>query len=655
MNDVTRTSALRLRPLRRLVLVLAPILAPVLAPALIMASSSAFGEALEAPSLAAQVAAGELPPLAQRLPQTPRLMRLHSDDGLEPGRYGGELRLLMGRAKDVRLLNVYGYSRLVGYDRSFELQPDIAQSVDVREDREFTIVLRKGHRWSDGQPFTSEDLRYWWQDIALDKEVSPFGPPGVMRVDDKLPRFEVIDEQTVRYTWERPNPSFLSALAGTRALYIYAPAHYLKQFHKRYAGDAQQLLSAAKAKGERDWAGLHIKMFRPYKYSNIDLPTLDPWLITTRPPSVRFLFKRNPYFHRVDESGKQLPYIGKVIVNIASGKLIPAKVGAGESDLQARGLSFSDYTFLKASQKRTLNSVKLWQTTKGAHLALFPNLNAEDPAWRKLLRDVRFRRALSFAVDRNQINQVIYYGLAVEGNNTVNANSPLFEPSYLTSGAQFDPDRANALLDELGLTQRDKRGIRLLPDGRPLEIIVETAGEDTEQTDVLELIESMWRAVGVKLYSKPLQREVFRNRIFAGKTLMSIWGGLENGLPTADMSPKELAPTSQQQLQWPKWGQYFEANGSVGEAPDIAEAQQLLALNGQWLVATSRGERERIWKEMLSIHAQQTFTIGIVSGVPQPVVANRNLRNVPQKGIYNWEPGAHFGIYHPDTFWYVQK
>jgi peptide/nickel transport system substrate-binding protein len=620
---------------------------------LLLMTSNVLGAGIEVPSLAVQVVFGGLPPLAQRLPLVPRVVRLDADR--QPGRYGGELRLLMGRGKDVRMINVYGYARLLGYDRNFELQPDIAQSIQVRESREFTIVLRTGHRWSDGKPFTSEDFRYWWEDIAQDKVLSPFGPPSVMRVDGELPRFEVIDERTVRYTWEKPNPFFLSALAGTHALYIYAPAHYLKPFHKRYAADAEQLQQLATEKGQRDWTGLHVNVFRPYKFSNPKLPTLDPWLVSTRAPSVRFVFRRNPYFHRVDANGKQLPYIDRVIVNIADGKLIPAKVGAGESDLQARSLSFADFTFLKSSEKRTQNDVRLWQTTKGAHLALFPNLNAQDPVWRSLFRERRFRRALSLAVDRHEINQVIYYGLAVEGNNSVNASCPLFEPHYRQSGAVYDPTRANALLDELGLTERDSRGIRLLPDGRPMEIIVETAGEDTEQTDVLELIESTWRSVGVKLFTKPLQREVFRNRIFSGKTLMSIWGGLENGLPTADMSPEALAPTSQQQLQWPKWGQHFEMNGSIGEAPQIAEAQQLLALNDQWLHAVSRAEREQIWKQMLNIHAEQTFTIGLISGVPQPVVVNRRLRNVPAKGIYNWEPGAHFGIYQPDTFWYAPQ
>jgi peptide/nickel transport system substrate-binding protein len=168
-----------------------------------------------------------------------------------------------------------------------------------------------------------------------------------------------------------------------------------------------------------------------------------------------------------------------------------------------------------------------------------------------------------------------------------------------------------------------------------MEIIVETAGEDTQQTDVLELIEATWRKAGIKLFTKPLQREVFRNRIFSGETLISVWGGLENGMPTADMSPHELAPTSQQQLQWPKWGQFYESQGATGEGPDMPAAQELLRLNDQWLTASDTGERRRIWHRMLEIRAEETFSIGLVSGVPQPVVVNAKLRNVPQKGIYN--------------------
>jgi peptide/nickel transport system substrate-binding protein len=613
-----------------------------------LAAGPAFS--LEPPALTALIAKGEMPVLEQRLPSPPKLMSF-TQPYHSPGRYGGELVLLMGRSKDVRMMVVYGYARLIGYNLEYELVPDVLESFEVEGDRRFTFHLRKGHRWSDGHPFTAEDFRYYWEDIVGSEDLAKFGPPAALLVDDEPPVFEVIDETTVRYTWQKPNPFFLPALAAARPETIFAPGHYLKQFHARYT-DAAILEELAEKEGRRNWGSVHIARFRPYKNVNPELPTLQPWVNTTRPPSQRFVFVRNPFFHRVDKNGLQLPYIDRVVLDIADGKLIPAKAGAGETDLQARHLNFSDYTFLKKNEKRTNRKVLLWDTTLGSHIALYPNLNVADPVWRKLFRDVRFRRALSLAINRNEINQVIYYGLAREGNDTVFPDCPLYKPEYLTAWAEFDLKMANALLDEIGLTERDDQGLRLLPDGRPLEIIVETAGESTEQVDVLELISSTWRKAGIKLFSKPLQREVFRNRIYSGETLMSVWGGLENGLPTPGMSPSGLAPTRQDQYQWPKWGQYHETGGKVGEPPDLPAAQKLMDLNSQWLTSSNTEERKKIWQLMLDIRASEAFTIGVVAGVPQPVVVNKKLRNVPKKGIYNWDPGAHFGIYHPDTFWF---
>jgi len=604
---------------------------------------------VEPPALADQVASGALPPVDQRLPETPAVVDL-AGDGLEPGRHGGTLRMLMGRVKDTRMMVVYGYARLVGYDRDLDLVPDILDSVDIKEGRVFTLRLRPGHRWSDGHPFTAEDFRYFWQEIATDPDMSPGGPPRFLRVDGELPTFEVIDATTVRYSWTKPNPFFLPALAGARPEYIYRPAHYLKQFHARHA-DKAVLQRQVEEEGQRNWVALHFRKGHQYKNDNPDLPTLQPWVLTTRPPSNRFVFKRNPYYHRVDQAGNQLPYIDTVSFSVASAKLIPAKAAAGETDLQARALGFDNYPVLKKGEKRHDFDVRLWSTARGAEIALYPNLNVQDPVWRKLNRDARFRRALSLGIDRDEINQTIYFGLAQTGNNTVLPESKLFKPEYATASATFDIRKANALLDQMGLTKRDDRGVRLMENGEPLEIIIETAGENTTETDVLQLVRDSWAKLGIKLHTKPLQREVLRNRIFAGSTVMSVWFGLENAVPTADMSPHELAPTSQQHLQWPKWGQHYETSGRTGESVDMPAAKELLDLDKAWQIATDMKERTRIWTRMLEIHRDQTYTIGVVRGVPQPVVVRKGLRNVPEKAVYNWEPGAHFGIHRPDTFW----
>lgn len=606
----------------------------------------------EVPFLADRVASGALPALAGRLPESPATAGLPGDR--DAGRYGGDLRMLMGKPKDTRMMMVYGYARLVGYNEQFELAPDLLADVDDDGDGTFTLHLRPGHKWSDGRPFSAEDFRYYWEDVARNEDLSPLGPPPELLVDGEPPRFEVIDRHTVRYSWRRPNPDFLPALAGARPLMIYLPAHYLKQFHADYV-DADELQQKVARAGTRNWAGLHVRHDDWYQLKNPERPTLQPWINTTAPPSERYVFERNPFYHRVDNQGRQLPYIDRVIVNIVSSSLIPAKTGTGEADLQARYLRFDNYTFLKEGEKRNDYEVRLWRKGTGSQLALYPNLNTDDPVWRELLRDVRFRRALSLAVNRHEINQVVYFGLAEEGNNSVLPQSPLFKPRYQDKWAEFDPERANALLDEIGLTERDSRGIRLLPDGRPAEIIVQNAGESTEQSDVLELIHDTWLQVGIKLYVRPSQREVFRNRTFAGDTIMGAWWGLDNALVSPDMNPTEFTPTSQQQLQWPAWGQYYGTNGQSGEEPPLEAVRELARLNRSWREAGSRDEREAVWHRILELYTDRVYSIGTVCNVPQPVVVSNDLRNVPREGIYTWEPGAYFGVYRPDTFYFADE
>jgi peptide/nickel transport system substrate-binding protein len=608
---------------------------------------------IEPSSLALTIEAGKLPPIDERVPEDVNIVDLAAA-GKAEGRHGGTLRMLMGKQKDTRMVFVYGYARLIALNEELEFVPDILKALEIKDGRQFTLHLRRSHKWSDGHPFTSEDFRYYWEDVATNKEMSPRGLPKKLLVEKMPPKFEVIDETTVRFTWHKPNREFVPWLAGPRPLQIYRPAHYLKEYHANY-GDMGKIKALVEAERRRDWVDLHHSRDRWYEMDNPDLPTLQPWMDTTRPPEIRFVFTRNPYYHRVDPEGRQLPYIDDVVVTLGETKIIPAKTGSGESDLQGRYIRLDHYTFLKEGEKRHDYRVDLWKRAQGAHMALFPNLNAADPEWRDLMRDVRFRRALSLAIDRHEINQVVYYGLAREGNNTILAESPLFVPDLQTRWAKYDIKKANALLDEIGLTKRNDDGLRLMKSGRPLIVTVDTAGESTEQVDVLELIRDSWLKIGVKIYTKPAQREVFRQRIVAGQSIMSVWSGISNGIPVASMSPEELAPTNKYQLQWPLWGMWTQSGGKSGERPDLPQVRRLAELHRAWLSASRDEKQTEIWREMLEIHADQVYSIGIVNGTLQPVVVNDRLRNVPRRGFYNWSPGAYFGIYKPDTFWYAAE
>ncbi|MBT9371796.1 ABC transporter substrate-binding protein [Rhizobium sp. CSW-27] len=616
-----------------------------------MLPKAALGASLDSTYLSESGIAGTLPPLSERLPRNPRVVHLAGEEGKLIGRHGGTLRILIGGQRDIRYMPIISYARLVGYNEKLEMEPDLVERFEVEADRIFTFHLREGHRWSDGSPFTAEDFRYVWEDMFLNKELYRGGIPSSLIINGTAPHFEVLDERTVRYSWEVPNPDFLTDIASPSPLRLMMPAAYLKQFHPKYQNPEALKELIAKARVE-DWIALHQKQSRTVRPENPDLPTLDAWRNTTPPPSGRFVFERNPYYHRVDEEGRQLPYIDRVYFDVSSSDLIAAKTGTGESDLQFTNLDFADYTFLKNAEDRYPIKVDLWKRIQGSRMALYPNLNCKDPVWNRLWRDVRVRRALSLAVNRREINMAVFFGLAAESANTILPQSPLFRLHYRNAWAQYDPAEANRLLDEAGLDKRGAGDIRLLPDGRHARIIIEITGENSIETDILELIHDHWLEVGIKIFVRTSQRELLRRRVKGGETIMTVFHGLDNGVPTADMSPEELAPTSDDQMQWPLWGLHAYSGGSDGKPADMPEAIRLSALLDEWRLSESAAEREVIWHHMLELYTDQVFTIGTVNATLQPVVRARNLRNVPQDGLYGYDPMSYLGVYRPDTFWY---
>ncbi|MFV2054261.1 ABC transporter substrate-binding protein [Aliiroseovarius sp. YM-037] len=596
------------------------------------------------------VADGSLPNMAARLPKNPRVVDLAAM-GRTPGRSGGTVRMLIGRQKDIRLMPMNSYSRLVGYDENLDLQPDILEHYTVEEGRIFTFHLREGHRWSDGSPFTASDFLYVWDDVINNRELRRGGPPTDLIVDGIVAKFEVLDDLTVRYSWPKPAPHFLPKLAGPVPLVLALPAAYLKQFHAKYQSEDKLMAFAAEHRVD-SWPRLHTKLSRQNRPENPDLPTLEAWRPRTAPPAEQFVFERNPYFHRVDEAGNQLPYLDRWLLNVASSEIITAKTATGESDLQVTGIGFTDYTLLKQAEAIYPQKVSLWTRTQGSSVAILPNLNYKDPVWRGLFQDVRIRRALSLAIDRAEINKVLYYGLARESANTVLPESPLFKPEYTSAWSTHDPEQANALLDAAGLQERDIYGTRKLPDGRQAGIIIESSGESTLETDVLELVTDHFREVGLRLYVRTSQRDVFRSRAVGGDVMMSVWLGLDNAVPTADMPPAGLAPTADDQLQWPVWGLHYMSAETAGKPPDLPEVQELVALLRQWRSTTSTEQREVVWHKMLEINADQVFSIGTVNSALQPIVRSSRLRNIPEKALYGFAPTSYLGAYMPDTFWY---
>lgn len=587
-------------------------------------------------------------PVFSAPPENPRIVNF---DVLQKtiGKRGGTLEMLMAKPKDIRTMVIFSGARLITYNKDFELQADILQMFENEGNKTFTFKIRKGHKWSDGTNFTSEDFRYWWEDVAQNETITKGGVPQAMLVNGEMPKFEIIDERTVKYIWQQPNPLFLTALAGARPLYIYQPSHYMKQFHKKYA-DENKLKQQVEKEQVQNWGSLHIRKGRQYRPENPEMPSLQPWVNSTKLPSERIKFKRNEYFHRVDPNGTQLPYIDEMIINIVSKSIIAAKTGTGESHLQGRYLTFDNYPFLKKGEEEGNYKVHLWPSGRGSELTLLPNLNVADPIWQKTMRDVRVRRAISLAIDRTEINEALFFGLAKETGNAVLDSSPLYKDKYAYAWSEFNLEQANQLLDEAGLAKKDEW--RYLPDGRKMEIIVETAGESSQETDILQLVADHLVKVGIGFFIKPSQRDILRQRVGSGEVVMSTWEGLNRGLATPDMNPEELVPASSVQGQWPIWGRYFETGGTGGEKPTLAKVNELVSLYEKWRKAHDRQTQTKIWHEMLDIFTDQAYTIGIVSGGLQPIVVQNSLKNVPQEGVWAFEPTHYFGHYLPDTFYF---
>ena len=597
----------------------------------------------ETPMFADQVKSGALPPVDKRVPEQPWVVKYFAG-GEGPGQQGGQLNMLVASARDTRLMTIFSYTRLIVYDDKFKLKPDILESYEEKDGFYYDFARQ--------EPFTTEDFRFFWEDVANNKDLSSGGPNVELLVDGKPPKVEIIDPLTIKYTWDKPNPYFIESQARAAPLFLYRPAHYLKKFHAKYTPEAE-ILKSAKG-GQQSWVAIYRRNDVMYANDNVELPSLNPWVSTTPSPAQRFVYMRNPYYHRIDEKGQQLPYVDRVIFTVAAANLVPAKAGLGEADLQPRYLNMRDYTFLQKSAQTSGVNVRLWEAGSGSQLALYPNLTTNDEEWRKLMRDVRFRRALSLAIDREELNQVVYIGLAKPSNNTIMPRSDLFKPEYATKWADYDPKLANKLLDEVGLTKKDSQGFRLLPDGRPATIVVEHSSEETEDNDALALIADNWKKIGIKMLTKPQTRDNFRLRTFSGEAVMTAFAGAVTAVPTVNTSPKEFAPTMLGGLQWSRWGMFVESKGKQGEKCDLESACKLLDYVKEWETGATPEERRKAWDKILASNADEVFSIGTVNGVRQPVVVGPKVRNVPKEGYYAWDPGGYIGLYQPDTFWIAQ-
>ena len=433
----------------------------------IVSASQGAAQYHEAPMLAEMVARGDLPPVNERLPDNPSMLDAPT---LEIGEYGGTARVVAGSMNDL-IAEPYVGRYVLQFSAEGDITGDIAEDFELSDDNKvLTIHLRPGLRWSDGAPFTADDIIFRFKDMHWFDEVRTVNPypevTGVVKVDD----------YTLRLESEQPNPGIVLKMATWRGgnWTVFAPKHYLSQWHINYNDDAN---ANAREEGFDSWEQA-LSGHEGYPYNiptDVDKPTLDPWRTADLNPDL--VWTRNPYYHRVDAAGKQLPYIDEVVahrVQDQDPQVLSLKIIQGEVDIAYSRLSLDQFAELKEQEDTGDYSVTLIRGLESASVGVALNLNHPDERRAELYQDARFRYALSLAIDRDEVNDNVYYGLAVPRQSAPIPNPTYYRVEWAQAYATYDPKRANALLDEIGMTTRDPDGLRLAPwGGEPLEILIE--------------------------------------------------------------------------------------------------------------------------------------------------------------------------------------
>ncbi len=593
----------------------------------------------EAPMLTERVKAGELPSVEQRLPKEPLVVQ--PLEGI--GQYGGTLRRVWLGLSDSAGPDRLVTERLLYWtDDGAGVQPNIFKAWDVAEEgRVFTFYMREGMRWSDGAPFTADDIVFWYDDVIGNKELTPAVPAWLV-VDGETPILEKLDTYTIRFTFAKPYGLFLQHLAGPSGHSIpNHPKHYLQQFHPKYA-PAEELAEKVKAAGFSQWYELFRE--RMNRWTNVDYPTLSAWILKVPGTSTRMVVERNPYFWQVDPEGNQLPYIDEVTHDMVQNlEVLNLKAIAGEIDFQFRHLLQNNLPMLVEGSERGNYHVRYYIDDFETNMAIGLNLNHKDPVKKVIFGDKRFRIALSHAINRDELNELAYLGLAGEPCQVVPLKGcPYHCEELATAHIEYDPSESNRLLDEMGLTKRDGQGFRLRPDGKRLSITFEFTPAFGPWTQAAELIKSYWDEVGVHTVIKSEERSLFYTRKDAVDHDLGIWTGAAGTTPL--LEPRWYLPYSNESIQAVGHAHWYQSGGATGEEP-TGDLRRVIDLYEQIKACPDAEEQIRLFHEILEINAENLWVIGTLASPPLVGVVNKDLRNVPEEAVYSW-------IRHsPRNFW----
>jgi len=597
----------------------------------------------QAPMLDKLVQEKKLPPVDQRLPQAPQVIKQDPKLGqFKLGVYGGTLRsALRGNGDYNAILRLVGNQNLVRWTMDFNgIEPNLAEKWEISADAsEYTFHLRKGTKWSDGTPFTADDILFNMNDLVSNKQFFS-ALPAMFSIKDQAPVVTKKDDYTVVFKFAGPYISFLEQLATPVAQHPTVwQKKYCSQFTAKYNPNINDLLAKEKAK---DWGSLfRLKcgdIESSARWNNPDRPTLDPWIIKEGygGSATKVVLERNPYFWQVDSAGKQLPYIDRLQLQVISEvETITLAAINGQLDFQLRHVSgIQNRPVLAENQAKGGYKIFNSENANANAVGLWLNHSTKNPKLKALIRNHDFREALSVAMDRKEINDIVFLGQAIPWQSGPLPQSKWYNEKLGKQYLNYDPKHANELLDKIGLTKRDSDGFRTYPDGGRVSINAIVQIAQSVPVDTLDLIRKQWAKVGIEMVIQASERTLYYDRAAQNNYDIStdvFPGGMDapfNPRPYLAFHPQE----SRMSLEWTK---YYLTNGKQGEEPSPSMKKRL-ALYDQWQIAKTKEEADSLFKQILAEAANEFEVIGTVRPAVETAVRKATLTNVYEKMPSSW-------------------
>jgi peptide/nickel transport system substrate-binding protein len=600
----------------------------------------------DTPLFADDVKAGKLPPVADRLPEDPLIVLPYEACGA----YGGTIEGT-SRAPTSGTSDILSWRQAVLVRMSDDLKtivPNVARSWTWNDDyTSITFELRKGHKWSDGQPFTAADVVFFFEDIIQNKDLSPQTTTewGVN------PHAKAIDDTHVQLSFDAPNPGLLTYMATSGSYFsTFAPRHFFEKFMPKYNPNAD---ADAKAAGYDSW----VKWFQAYynKWHDdatqtaaaLDVPTLEAMVVEQVPDTQQRVFKANPYYFKVDSSGQQLPYIDRTHERFLTADLQVLAILNGEIDFKAQGNELETFPTLKDGEAKGHYEVLMPEGAIGTDVAF--NITHADPKLRAVYSDLRFREAVSLAINRDEMNQVMYFGLGSPSQAlpAVLSFATADDAAYMT---RYDPDKANALLDEMGM-KKGADGMRTFPDGSPFTILWQYSSQFATP-EFVKLMTDYLKAVGLNVNAKEITSEATRDNAKAAISDINMeWDVPFEPTLVANIDLYIPYYSDTSPLFGVKWKQWYNSNGAEGEEPPDW-AKKMFDLAKEWRTVLPGSDRYiEIGKQLVRLNLENMTLIGTIGSLPKPVTVSDRLHNVkPDMKTVHYNFGYLYP-YRPDQ-WY---